>query len=197
MREYQSPFLLVNRRSNTSAWIDEITDVFEIIDARHLVANYGEVTRCFMLESDLDCFETVKRPFIIYDMSGWQVSRCDLEELASDRSKALWIERERKRLHLESYVRLSGPVPPTGKRRWASPFCNPKTFGKRRAFESLLLHSREIKDNHAISIKVRRSRSVTQLPTGWSDIHRSDLYHRNWKRSRRTQWREVRTSGAP
>jgi len=57
-------------------------------------------------------------------------------------------------------------------------FRNPKTQ-----------NSRKWADAHNDDVKGRSKRSATALPTTYWDLHHANRYINNWKRYRKTQWK--------
>jgi len=70
------------------------------------------------------------------------------------------------------------PVPFTGKRKWR--FSNSYKTPR---------HAQERKWNMAHKGYVRGKRNSKYLPDPWDDYPRSDIYDKNWKRQRKTQWK--------
>lgn len=76
----------------------------------------------------------------------------------------------------------TGPVPGTGRSHWASMFRHPRTTAAKRAAALVL------KDE--LEPPVRAKRNARNLPSTWDDIQFSSRYIDNWKRYRKTQYRE-------
>ena len=71
---------------------------------------------------------------------------------------------------------------PGSKRR---PYCwhrHPKTTQLRRWYHAW--------DDEEFAPRPRAGRSPKYLPSAWDDVRRSDKEDRNWKRHRKTQWKE-------
>lgn len=76
----------------------------------------------------------------------------------------------------------TGPVPGTGRGHWASMFRSPRSTGAKRAAALVL------KDE--LEPPVRAKRNVSNLPSAWDDIQFSSRHIDNWKRYRKTQYRQ-------
>lgn len=76
----------------------------------------------------------------------------------------------------------AGPVPGTGRHHSASLYRRPKTTRDKRAACAAALDELEP--------PVRAARNVRNLPGTWDDIQFSARYVHNWKRFRKTQYRQ-------
>ena len=78
----------------------------------------------------------------------------------------------------------TGPVPGCGRRRGGRWFRRPKTMQSRRQAGLVL--------NEEDERPVRARRNAANLPTSWDDWRISSLEDRNWKRFRKTQYKQKR-----
>ena len=80
----------------------------------------------------------------------------------------------------KNYEFRSGPVPGIGGRRWGHWYRRVRTTNERRQNQNI-----DFEELDGFSVKTRKN-----LRTSYDDINRSDQYDRNWKTSRKTQWKE-------
>ncbi len=96
------------------------------------------------------------------------------------------ISDERKYLaYNKKYWNGEGAVPGTGKKTFSRFYRRPKTL-------NILRQSCEIEfnDDEDIVIPFRASRTKWNIPTAWDDKPRSDIRIKNWKKHRKTQYKE-------
>lgn len=96
----------------------------------------------------------------------------DIKVVNSTRNLHQWFLKKLDFTHRKT------PVPFTGKRKWG--------FGN---FYKTPRHAQERRWNIAHKEYVRGKRHPGYLPNPWDDYPRSDVYDKNWKRQRKTQWK--------
>lgn len=79
------------------------------------------------------------------------------------------------------------PVPWCGKSRYCNFLRYPKTTQEKKQYDSYEFDRKEIKDEYALTIKVRGRRSRMSLPTAYDDIPRHN--EKNWKKFRKKQYK--------
>lgn len=117
--------------------------------------------------------------------------------------KAIWIVRDdrgqivvpadwkiERHWHVSLYEKdrinaanLGLAIPGTGRRGRRNYYRMPRGNGAKRA--ACEAHQRLDID------EVKVNRRIKVPSSNWDDIRRSDIYERNWKRHRKTQWKEV------
>lgn len=111
--------------------------------------------------------------------------------------KCLWLYRDDAFIDLRKgtktgvvqfYRHRQEPVPWVSRWKKGRYFRHPRTTNERRA-NCATRTTKEILENHGVAFKVRRKRSSHRLPTTYDDIFLQ--YQRNWKKYRRTQWKDV------
>jgi hypothetical protein len=115
--------------------------------------------------------------YIVRDKFGSVFTSTEILEDLKKRNKkkstlTLWF------LKKHDFIYRKTPVPLTGKRRWR--FSN---------FYKIPRHAQERRWNIAHKEYVRGKRHPGYLPDPWDDYPRSDVYDKNWKRNRKTQWK--------
>lgn len=123
--------------------------------------------------------------YVVRDEVGEVITPADLKDIRTKERKSKWRSRYDERDHIAEKFFRELPVPYTGGGSWRS--------GYRHVRTTTEIHDNEFLkyDEDAIEYDIKpRARRTQNLPTAWNDIWRNDYRDHNWKRHRKTQWKE-------
>lgn len=122
--------------------------------------------------------------YIVRDEVGEIITVDDLKDARKPRHNK-WNTRHDDKVHITEKFFRKMPIPHTGRGGWRSGYRHVRTRSEIRENEFLKY------DEDAIEYDIKpRTRRTQDLPTLWDDIWRNDYRSRNWKRHRKTQWKE-------
>ncbi len=118
--------------------------------------------------------------WIVRDDAGHVVLRNDIRAPYRPLARGYYSQYQKRLAEKQHAADLGLPIPGIHKRRWGGTMRHPKSFGVYRAKAAMIEEGRE-------DIRVRGK--IKLPPNAWDDIIRPNLYDRNWKRFRKTRWK--------
>lgn len=123
--------------------------------------------------------------YIVRDETGATITVDELKDARTNHPSSKWL---RDRISAEEFAKKHFrelPVPYTGSRGWGSYYRHIRTTQERCENDFLKY------DEDAIEYDIKpRPVRARGLRNAWDDIGRSDYRDHNWKRHRKTQWKE-------
>jgi len=130
-------------------------------------------------------YNVVTYDYIVRDEIGETITPTELKDVRTKDRESKWRSRRDATVEVAKNHFRTIPIPYTGKRGWRSHYRHVRTTAEIRENEFLKY------DEDSIEYDVKpRARRTQNVPTVWDDIIRNDYRDHNWKRHRKTQWKE-------
>lgn len=166
---FTPPFILIRNDGWAAEFSDLVTLCSAIREAKICVEKYHVV---YFHDADIEQYI-----WIVRDDNGNIVTQDDICNAVPRRRD--WLERHNRILTQAAVIGL--PIPYTGKKRHGGYFRAPKTFNILKSISAIMVDER-----HS---DIRPKGKIKIVPNSWDDITKSSNYNRNWKRNRKTKWK--------